>query len=254
MVPIASRNQRSWETATIVLGEAASARSSTSSVSKSRWLVGSSSSSRSASEATMAAIAARARWPGLRRSSGRRTASASRPKWASSVRARDSSTPARGVAAEPRQQRAGRGEVLRALGQQADARRHLDVAGARLQRPEQEAQQRRLPRPVGAGDRDPVAAVEREVEVLEHAGVDAPQRRDAGAAVGGGVEPEAHRRGLARALDPGLRRSSRARAGARAPSPSWRPSSRSGAAGRRPGRWRCARRGGRGRGCRRCRP
>ena len=90
---MASRNQRSWETATIVDGDAARARSSTSSVSKSRWLVGSSSSSRSASEATIAAIAARARWPGLSRSIGRWTASASRPKWASRVRPRDSSTP-----------------------------------------------------------------------------------------------------------------------------------------------------------------
>ena len=94
-MPIASRNQRSWETATIVLGLLASAVSSTSSVSKSRWLVGSSSSSRSASDATMAAIAARARWPGLRRSSGRWTASASRPKCASNVRASDSSMPGR---------------------------------------------------------------------------------------------------------------------------------------------------------------
>ena len=63
-----------------------------------------------------------------------------------------------------------------------------------------------LPGAVGAGDRDPVAAVEREVEVLEHAGVDAAQRRDARAAVGGGVELEAHRR--------------RPRAGARPRSPS----------------------------------
>ena len=102
VVPIASRNQRSCETATIVVGDAASARSSTSSVSKSRWLVGSSSSSRSASEATIAAIAARARWPGLRRSSGRRTASAPRPKWASSVRASRLVDAGRGVAAEPR--------------------------------------------------------------------------------------------------------------------------------------------------------
>src|SRR3954451_11548033 len=43
--PIVSRNQRSCETATIVLGEAASAASSVASVSKSRWLVGSSRSS-----------------------------------------------------------------------------------------------------------------------------------------------------------------------------------------------------------------
>ena len=80
----------------------------------------------------------------------------------------------RGVAAEPRQQRAGGGEVLRALREQAHARRRPRPRRALgAQRAEQQLQQRRLARAVGAGDRDALAAVEREVDVAQHAGADA---------------------------------------------------------------------------------
>ena len=250
-MPIASRNQRSWETATIVLGLLASAVSSTSSVSKSRWLVGSSSSSRSAWLATSAAIAARARWPGLRRSSGRRIASASRPKWASSVRASDSSMPGRGVAAEPLHQRAGGVEGLRAG---AGGRRRISTWPRSAAASRAGAQQRGLAGAVGAGDGDALAAVEREVDVVEDAGAGALQARDAAAAVGGGVELQAHGGRLARALDPVGRRHlalepvlARLRLlGDLLGEPLLMAA--------RPRGRRCARCGGRARGCRRCRP
>ena len=217
-------------------GEAASARSSTSSVSKSRWLVGSSSSSRSASEATMAAIAARARWPGLRRSSGRRTASASRPKWASSVRARGlvDAGPRRGggtTAAAGRWPAASCGRC----GQQADAGGDLDLAGASAASvPSRRLSSVVLPAPLAPEIGDALAAVEREVDVVQHAGADAAQGRDAAAAVGGGVEPEAHGGPPRAGARPTSSTPSRARGGARAPSPSWRPSWRSASACRRP--------------------
>ena len=74
VTPSPSRKARSWETATIVPAKARSAASTASSVSGSRWLVGSSRSSSSAPEATIAAMCTRARSPGLRRPSGRCTA------------------------------------------------------------------------------------------------------------------------------------------------------------------------------------
>ena len=120
------------------------------------------------------------------------------------------------LAAEPRQQRAGGGEILRALREQADARGHLDLAGGRLQRAEEQAQERRLAGPVGSGDGDAIAAVEREVDVLQHAGAGAAEGRHAAAAVGGGVEAQPRRGGLARQLDPVSALSSRSRRCSRA--------------------------------------
>ena len=106
------------------------------------------------------------------------------------------------VAAEPGQQRAGGFEGLR---EQPHRRRGRHRPFARCQRAEQELQQRRLAGAVGARDGDALAAVQREVDVLEHAGAHAVEVRDAAAAVGGGVELEAHGRRGPRPLDPGLR-------------------------------------------------
>ena len=202
----------------------------------------------------MAAIAARARWPGLRRSSGRRTASASRPKCASSVRARDSSTPA----AAWRRNHGSSGPVAARSCGRCGSRRTLVVTstwpalGGSV--PSRRLSSVVFPAPLAPEIGDPVAAVEREVDVLEHAGADAAQRRHAAR------RGRRRRRGAAaaaaasRGSSTQSRRRARAPGGARAPSPSSRPSWRSASACRRPGRSRCARCGGRGRGCRRCRP
>ena len=202
-MPMASRNQRSWETATIVLGLCASALSSTSSVSKSRWLVGSSSSSRSASLATMAAIAARARWPGLRRSSGRRISSAPSPKWASSVRASPSSMPERvwlrnqGSSGPVAWKRWGSRRTVVAVST-------VPACGASV--PRSSCSSVVLPAPLGPviATRSPPWSVRS--TSLRIARGDAVEAGDAAALVGSGVELEADRGLVAGPLDPVGRR------------------------------------------------
>ena len=184
--------------------------------------------------------------PGLRRSSGRRIASASRPKWASSVRASLSSMPLNWCITEP--------VGVERLRQEPDGGGGVDLALGGLERAEQQLQQRGLAGAVGAGDRDALAAVEREVDVAEDAR--AARRRDARR--GGRGRRLGRASGARRAPRAGARPSrstpSRARAGARATWPSWRPSWRAASDGARPRGRRCARCGGPARACRRCRP
>jgi hypothetical protein len=97
-------------------------------------------------------------------------------------------------AAELVHHRAGGVERLR---QRADVAERLAL---------QQLQQRRLAGAVGAGDRDALAAVQAEVDVVQDAQPGAAEPRDQAAAVGGLVELQPHGGRLARALDPVGRR------------------------------------------------
>ena len=88
-----------------------------------------------------------------------------------------------GLAAEPRQQRAGGGDVLRALGEQADARGHLHLAARSARACRGGGEQGRLAGTVRARDRDPLATVEGEVDVAQQGR--AARRRRAAARRGG---------------------------------------------------------------------
>ena len=182
--------------------------SSTSSVSKSRWLVGSSSSSRSASEATMAAIAARARWPGLRRSSGRRTRRRRGRSGRAACARCDSSVPAAAWRRNHGQQRTGGGDVLRAL--RAAGGRSWSTCDLAARVGSSVPSRRRssvvLPAPLApvTATRSPpwrVRSTSRSTRGRRRRAA-----RDAAAAVGGGVELEADGRRLRAGARPTSRR------------------------------------------------
>ena len=173
---------------------------------RSRWLVGSSRTSTLTPRACSSASAARVRSPGERVAAGRSTWSAVRPNFASRVR-----TSAVG------QSGTSRGEgVEQLLGAEEPAARLVDLADlhrrAQGRRPlvqrhpaEQRRQQRRLAGPVRAGDGEPVAPVDLQVDRTEREVAPAHDR----AAQGGHDRAGARRRGdlqpqlplLARLLD-----------------------------------------------------
>ena len=226
VTPRPSRNARSWETATIVPPKARSAASTASSVSGSRWLVGSSRSSSSAPEATIAAMCTRARSPGLRRPSGRCTAAVSSAKAPSRVRAAPSSSEACARSQSTTRSCGRQGD--RRLGQHAHrARRARPCPPPGTSTPESTSSSVVLPAPLG-----PVTATRSPRCSVRSTSASPRERTPRSAAMRRRPRPwSCRRRRRRRALggrgDGARRPRARAAAGPRAPWPSWPPSWRS---------------------------
>ena len=195
MVPIASRNQRSWETATIVLGrggERALEHLERVEVEVVGRLVEQQQVGLGGDDGGDRRARALARAEALER-----------PPDRVGVEAEVGEQRARLATRRCRARRGGgttaaAGRWRRASCGRCGSRRTLVVTSTSpalgCERAEQELQQRRLAGAVGAGDGDALAAVQREVDVLRARGRSTPSSaRDAAAAVGGGVELEARR-------------------------------------------------------------
>ena len=191
-----SSSERSWVTRSTVPPKASSAASSCSMAGRSRWLVGSSSTSTLTPSAISSASDARVRSPGDSVPPGAATWSATRPNLASSVRASAASSPVaswnarssdaarradRGPARPRRRRRSARGATVPAVGSTVPSRASSSVD---LPEPLAPTSAIRSPAPIDEVDRS-----EREVPLGAALDDDAVEPGDDVAAAAGGAAP-----------------------------------------------------------------